>query len=398
MTYKALLVEDDTAIAAGVKLRLRSLQHQIDCAESMEEARDFLARSCYSYIILDLGLPVARNESSNPLNGQNLLDEIITVRGNNLWNAVIVLTGQNDNVDLAVKLMQRGALDFVCKRIRPEKSENTIDQVVKKWIDEAKLVPAAALPHDPASVIAPYLSPEELDEYIKRLASNNCSLLLTGETGTGKEHIAKKIHTASSRSHKPFMALNCAGLTKDRFEAELFGYRKGAFTGADRDRPGLATHSTGGTILLDEIGDLPSDCQANLLRFLQDKEIRPLGGLPEKVDVRILAATNKPGKLPTDAIHRFDMTFQLPPLRQRRNEIPELAKVFFESAKVALAKPSLRITKTEIDKLAELPFCWPGNIRQLQKAILHAALLHDSGRDLTAEEVVSAAIKVNYVA
>lgn len=142
MTYKALLVEDDTAIAAGVKLRLRSLQHQIDCAESMEEARDFLARSRYSYIILDLGLPITRDDPPEHLNGYNLLDEIVRGRGCERCNAVIILTGQKDDIELTVAVMQKGALDFVRKGVNPNKSEKTIDQVVKGMIDAGKIFPA----------------------------------------------------------------------------------------------------------------------------------------------------------------------------------------------------------------------------------------------------------------
>ncbi len=152
MTYKALLVEDDDAIEKAVRLRLRSLRHDIHRAACLEEAHALLAENRYSYIILDLGLPVAPGDPPDPLNGQNLLEEIVRSRGGDGHNAVIILTGQNDDIDLAVELLQRGAIDFVCKGVKPEKSEKTIDQVVKKWIGKRKILSA---PDEPPE-LAPF--------------------------------------------------------------------------------------------------------------------------------------------------------------------------------------------------------------------------------------------------
>ena len=231
----------------------------------------------------------------------------------------------------------------------------------------------------------------QVEEQIKKLAPTNYSILLLGETGTGKEFYAKKILQASDRKDKPFVVINCPSLPKERIDSALFGHVKGAFTGAVQDYSGQIRPAEGGTVFLDEIGDLPQDCWANVLRFLQDKEINPLNGKTSTVDVRILAATSKQTKIPSEAIHRFEHVLRLPPLRARRGDIPALAKDFFASAKPRTERITLRFTEDEIDKLATSAFNWPGNIRQLEKAILRAVVLHESGRDLTADEVLRAA-------
>lgn len=303
---------------------------------------------------------------------------------------------------LVVVRVWHGKLSHYASTIEDDELQGMIHEVATEsaldrypaWLIPSEDVERSAGGEAPSQTI----SLEQIEDRIKNVAGAECSVLLTGETGTGKEYVAEQIHKASSRAKKPFIPLNCAGLTKDRFEAELFGYRKGSFTGADRDRHGLAAEAEGGILFLDEIGDLPAECHANLLRFLQDKEIRPLGGTPETIDVRILAATNKPVQLPQDAIHRFDTTLPLPPLRARKAEIPELAKAFLDLAKKQTDKSSLRLKSAELDTLAADPFDWPGNIRQLQKAIFNAALHHGKGRDLTADEVIEAAKEVQNLA
>jgi len=232
----------------------------------------------------------------------------------------------------------------------------------------------------------------EVEEQIRRLAPTNWSILFLGGTGTGKEFYANKIHQASLRKRKPLVTINCATLPKERIDSELFGHVRGAFTGAARDYSGKIRQAEGGTVFLDEIGELPKECWGNLLRFLQDKEIHPVGGNTLVVDVRLLAATNKSDRVPKDALHRFDHVLCLPPLRYRREDIPALAKSLFESAKRNVhGRSALRFPQRELDLLCRAEYLWPGNIRQLQKAILRAVALHDSGRNLTAQEVLDAA-------
>jgi len=232
----------------------------------------------------------------------------------------------------------------------------------------------------------------DIEKRIKKLAPTELSILLLGETGTGKEYYAEKIHRASLRKNGPFVAINCAALPKERIDSELFGYVKGAFTGAQQDYPGKIRQAQGGTVFLDEIGELPEECWGNLLRFLHAKEIHPLGGKTAIVDVRILAATNKPDRIRVEARHRFKHTLRLPPLRARRGDIPALAKGFFESAmKDRPNATQLRFRLEDIEDLARADYDWPGNLRQLENAILTAVDLHDSGRNLTSREVLEAA-------
>lgn len=238
----------------------------------------------------------------------------------------------------------------------------------------------------------------EIQLQLRNLAASDISILIIGETGTGKEYLAKNIHERSRRSDKPFQAINCATLTSERISAELFGYRKGAFTGADRDEPGLLRRADGGTVLLDELGDLPADCWGSLLRFLQEGEIHPLGCPTERVDVRVLAATNKPERLPKDVQYRFDHQVEVPPLRSRRNEIAALANSFFEDAKKEFSRTSLRFGTDERNRLGSDSYDWPGNVRQLKAAVRKAVLLHGAGRDTLADEILAQARQLDSLA
>jgi transcriptional regulator with GAF, ATPase, and Fis domain len=231
----------------------------------------------------------------------------------------------------------------------------------------------------------------EIEGQVKKLAPTDYSILLLGETGTGKEYLAMRIHSESQRKTAPFVAVNCPSLPKDRIDAELYGYARGAFTGADKPYVGRIREAAGGTVFLDEIGDLPPECWGNLLRFLQSREISPLRDKAETVNVRVLAATNKPGRVPPEGLHRFDHQLCLPPLRERRKDILEIAEGFFESAKSKNNRASLRFAQAEREKLASADYDWPGNIRQLEKATQRAVLLHATGRDVTAQEILDAA-------
>jgi DNA-binding NtrC family response regulator len=224
----------------------------------------------------------------------------------------------------------------------------------------------------------------------RRVATTKISVLLTGESGTGKEILAKAIHTFSDRAERPFVPFNCAALPRDMLESQLFGHRRGAFTGADRDNPGLIRSASGGTLFLDEIGELSIDLQPKLLRFLESNEICPLGETtPFTVDVRIVAATNarleqavKDGRFREDLFYRLNgVRLEIPPLRERRDELPSLVHHFLGRAAIEFKKGHVRIAEETMERLLLAP--WPGNIRQLQNELRRMVALAEPDAILT---------------
>jgi transcriptional regulator with PAS, ATPase and Fis domain len=219
---------------------------------------------------------------------------------------------------------------------------------------------------------------------IERIAPSDVSVLITGESGTGKEVVADLVHTLSPRNKGPFIKINCAALPRELIESELFGSVKGAFTGAQGDREGLFRQSEGGTLLLDELSEMPLDTQSKLLRVLQEKEVRPVGGRTSyKIDCRILAATNrrveeaiKEGKLREDLYYRISaISVHLPPLRERRDDIIPLARAFLKRFASQADRPMADFTPAAIERLRNCD--WPGNVRQLQNEVQRAVLMCD---------------------
>ncbi len=230
----------------------------------------------------------------------------------------------------------------------------------------------------------------ELMTDAKRIATTNVSVLLTGESGTGKEILARAVHSYSHRTEKPFIPFNCAAIPREMLESQLFGHRRGSFTGADRDNPGVIRAARGGTLFLDEIGELSLDLQPKLLRFLESGEICPLGeSTPFTVDVRVIAATNanletavKNRQFREDLFYRLNVVrLQVPPLRERREEIPALAHHFLAAAAAEYRKGRVRMAQETMEQL--LLFPWPGNIRQLQNEIRRMVALAEPGAVLT---------------
>ena len=230
----------------------------------------------------------------------------------------------------------------------------------------------------------------------RKVAPTNISVLLTGESGTGKEILARAIHTFSDRAERPFIPFNCAAVPRDMLESQLFGHRRGAFTGADRDNPGVIRSASGGTLFLDEIGELNSDLQPKLLRFLESGEIFPLGETtPFAVNVRIVAATNakleeavKAGRFREDLFYRLNVVrLQIPPLRERRDELPALVHHFVTRAAVEFRKGQVRVAENTMERLLLAP--WPGNVRQLQNELRRMIALADANAVLTPDALSS---------
>ena len=223
-------------------------------------------------------------------------------------------------------------------------------------------------------------------EQIQRLQGNDLTVLITGESGTGKELVARAIHVGSHRSAAMFLPYNCTTTGRDLADSQLFGHRRGSFTGAVSDQPGLVRSAAGGTLFLDEIGDLPLDVQPKLLRFLEQQEIMPIGETrPQRVDVRVLAATNADleqrvaeGKFREDLYYRLSVIrIHVPPLRERREEIPHLSTFFLREASERLGKPDIQLSSEALDVFSQ--YWWPGNVRQLKNEIQRAVAMSAPG-------------------
>jgi hydrogenase-4 transcriptional activator len=231
-------------------------------------------------------------------------------------------------------------------------------------------------------------------DQIQRLQGNDLTVLITGESGTGKELIARAIHVGSSRNAATFLPYNCTTTTRELADSQLFGHRRGSFTGAVSDQPGLIRTAAGGTLFLDEVGDLPLDVQPKLLRFLEQGEIMPVGeNRPQPVDVRVLAATNADleqrvaeGKFREDLYYRLSVIrIHVPPLRQRREEIPHLATFFLREASERMGKPDLQLSSDVLDLFAQ--YWWPGNVRQLRNELQRSVAMAPAGGTIGPEHL-----------
>jgi DNA-binding NtrC family response regulator len=231
-------------------------------------------------------------------------------------------------------------------------------------------------------------------DHIRRLQSSDLTVLITGESGTGKELVARAIHAGSPRARAMFLPYNCTTTTRDLADSQLFGHRRGSFTGAVSDQPGLIRSAAGGTLFLDEIGDLPADVQPKLLRFLEQGEIMPVGETrPQRVEVRVLAATNADleqrvgeGRFREDLYYRLSVIrIRVPALRERREEIPHLAMFFLREASERLAKPDIELSPAVLSVFSE--YLWPGNVRQLRNEIQRAVALSAPGGTVTLDHL-----------
>ncbi len=341
-----------------------------------EEALNMLDRSPVDLLITDLRIP--------ELGGMNLLR---TVRAKYTRTEVVVLT-QYGAVDTAVEAMRLGALDYITKPFRNEDFQKNLP----RWVQAST---ADLPPRRPARRFSPEASSRllvgespvirQIRDLVSRIASRIHPVLITGETGVGKEVVARLIHASGARSNGPFVVVDCSALTPTLIESELFGHVKGAFTGAWSEKKGLLAAADTGTVFLDEIGELPLGLQGKLLRVLQEREVRPLGGLrPIPLDIRILAATHRDlEKAVADGTFRQDLFYRLnivhitvPPLRQRKEDIPLLVAALLERRR---PWTSVSVHPDALSRL--LMHDWPGNVRELENA-LERALAFGSGEAL----------------
>ncbi|MGB1197978.1 MAG: sigma 54-interacting transcriptional regulator [Thalassotalea sp.] len=383
---KVLIVDDDPSLLRLLNIRLNAANYQVESAQSAKQALGLLKSFQAQLVISDLRM--------EGMDGMALFDKI---RQQYPSIPVIIMTAHGTIPD-AINATKQGVFSFLTKPFESQELLETVKQAIRLQ------------PHSPQNIVDPK---EQLwrDKIISRsaimeallqqtfqVAKSDFSLLIHSQSGTGKELLAQAIHQASDRRAKPFTAINCAAIPEQLLESELFGHKKGAFTGADQHHVGLFEASDGGTLFLDEIGDMPMNFQVKLLRALQEKEIRPIGSTSSiKVDVRIIAATHKNlQQAITEQQFREDLYYRLnvvelilPPLSERKEDIPLLAQHFLSQTSGRTTKQVNGFTQAAMELLICAP--WPGNIRQLQNVVEQSVAL--STESLISESLVRNALR-----
>lgn len=379
--YPVLLIDDEEEILLTVSLLLKQGGiHNVVCCDKSTKALEMLKAGLFGAVVLDLTMP--------ELSGEKLLN---TIHENYPELPVIVLTGLSD-IQVAVKCMRSGAFDYMVKPIEVTRLISGVSRAleVRELRDEYTLFKDGVTSRevqDPdafSKIVTQNAAMYNVFHYIEAVAKSSRPLLITGETGVGKELLARATHEASHRRGE-FIAVNIAGLDDNMFSDTLFGHKKGAFTGADADRPGMVRRATGGTLFLDELGDLSQQSQIKLLRLLQDNEFTPLGSdVPLRSDARIVVATNRDlraqqeaGQFRRDLFYRLQSHYiQIPPLRERIDDLPLLLDKFLTDAARELEKKKPTAPKELFTWLATYHF--PGNVRELESMVFDAVSQHDS--------------------
>jgi DNA-binding NtrC family response regulator len=379
---RVLIVDDDAPARRLLQVRLRALGCEVALAADGQEALVQIEKHEPALMLLDLQMP--------KMGGIEVLRHLRSV---GRAFPVVVITAHG-SIDSAVAAMKEGAYDFITKPL----DANHFDIVVRKALEKETLqrgweLLAAETDNRHRLIVGRSKSMADAVDMARKAAASTATVLLLGESGTGKEIFARAIHHWSERRSQPFVAINCVGLSKELLESELFGHEKGAFTGADQLKKGKMELANGGTVFLDEIGDMSAELQTKLLRFLQEREFDRVGGRdPIRVDVRIVAATNrdlesavKDGRFREDLYHRLNVIpITLPPLRERAPDIEPLAQYFLRRYSLESKKNIADIAKDALAKLAA--YRWPGNVRELANTIERAVVL-GSGPVLRIEDL-----------
>ncbi len=377
-TQRILVIDDEENMRHMLSVLLQRENFQVSLASNGQQGIDIIRRRQFAVVLCDVKMP--------EMNGL----EFLTALRNLGSNVPIVMMSAFGTVELAVEAMKQGADDFITKPFQGEEVililEKVLNQQSLKEENESLRKRLREVTGDSENAFSALKGKSEALRKIiaqaGKIARYKTTVLVTGESGTGKELLARGIHQASNRIQKAFVAVNCGSIPENLLESELFGYKKGAFTGADRDKKGLFAEADGGTLFLDEIGELPAAMQVKLLRVLQENELRPVGaGKVKKINVRIIAATARDlkgevanGKFREDLFFRLNvLNLHLPPLRKRLEDIPLLANFFIgkvngeTGTKVrGLAPETLRLL---------MQYDWPGNVRELENIIERGVLM-----------------------
>src|ERR1700716_703043 len=383
-SHRILIIDDERPILLTLEALLGRHGYDVETAATAAAAQKSLKAKSPALVLLDLQLPDAE--------GFEMLDRIKT---DHAETQVIILTA-HDTLSNAIESIKRGAYHFISKPYAPEELLSLVDKALEKQSllrETEELRQKTQQLEKRLEAVETRWVPifkskamQQIEELVNAMAPSEANVLITGESGVGKEIIANLIHSRSRRAEKAMVKLNCAAFPQTLIEGELFGYVKGAFTGATNDFPGMIAAASGSTLFLDEISDMPADLQTRFLRVLQEREYRPLGSTRTlKANFRVIAATNRPNpqalaetRLRSDLYYRLN-TFQIevPPLRKRKEDIPPLIAQFVRQFSQQLGKPEPDIVPDAFQKL--LDYSWPGNVRELQNAIEYAVVLARQG-------------------
>ncbi len=393
MEREVLIIDDDESITWVVKKALEPLDCKVVSRPKLSSGLKAV-KGGFQLVLLDVVLPDGSG-----------LDALKEIRSS-YRDAVVIMITAHGKMESTIEAMKEGAYDYIEKPFDIEELKLVVDKAFRDMAvrEELNSLRSAAAEAEEPQIVG--RSPKILKVFkdIGRVASKDITVLITGESGTGKELVAKAIHHNSNRRNRPFVAINSASIPKDLLEAELFGWEKGAFTGAKEKRAGKIESANTGTLFLDEISELDMNLQAKLLRFMQDKRFSPLGSNKEvEADVRILGATNKDlkdtvskGRFREDLYYRFNVVqIKLPALSERREDIVALAKHFMKEAERKFDTGRKELSREAKDLL--LRYNWPGNVRELENAIKRACVLSNGTiiekRDLLLEEPGAGSIK-----
>lgn len=389
-----LIVEDDPALQK--QMRWSFDRFEALTAGDRDSALAQIHRHNPAVVTMDLGLPPDPDSASE---GFRLLEQVLSIAPD---TKVIVLTGQNDRTN-ALRAIELGAYDFFAKPFEPELLLLTIERAFRlhDLQEENRRLRASQHPAALSGLLTRSPQMLRLCRTIEKIAQSNATVLLLGESGTGKEVLARGLHEASPRKNGRFVAINCAAIPDNLLESELFGYEKGAFTGAAKTTPGKIESAHGGTLLLDEIGDLPHSLQAKLLRFLQERTVEHIGGRHEiPVDVRIVCATHqelpaliKAGQFREDLFYRLaEIEINIPPLRDREGDPSLLAHAFVRRFCVEQNRTGMAITEDAIRAIET--HNWPGNVRELENCIKRAVIMAE-GAQISRDDLNIASLAEN---
>ena len=381
---KILVVDDDTNILKVIKMRLEAEGYQVTTVGQAKTALDLAKEDVYDFALVDLKL--------NGVNGIQLMENLHQI---NPEMPIIILTAYG-TIKSAVEAMRKGAYSYLTKPFNYDElllqTKNCLEKTkLTKEIKSLKKMVKDRYGFD--DIIGRSNKMEKVLEQVAKAADSDATICIEGESGTGKELIAKTLHLASSRADRQFVAINCAAIPEMLFESEMFGYEKGAFTGAIQNKQGLMSQAQGGTFFLDEISEMPLSMQAKLLRVMQEKELLPVGGRKTiKMDIRFIASSNKnlkeevaKGTFREDLFYRINVIeILLPPLRERKGDIPVLSHYFLDKLSKDMDKKITGFSSSALQKL--MLYSWPGNVRQLQNAIESAVTM--STEDIISDDLI----------